>query len=134
MRAARLQLNERDWGDLKKTLRLRAFAKINTGLRILHPRPDSYHEIRTIYQTIALHDRLGVSLSKAPGDIVVECDNPAIPGGPGNLVYRACQAWAQARDWLGAIRVQIAKTIPAGAFDTLIMPKAPLKPAYVMIV
>jgi len=100
---------------LKKTLRLRAFAKINTGLKILHKRPDGYHEIRTIYQTIALHDRLGISISKAARGIAVECDNPAIPGGPGNLVYRACEAWAQARGWRGRIRVQVDKVIPPGS-------------------
>jgi 4-diphosphocytidyl-2-C-methyl-D-erythritol kinase len=100
---------------LPKTLRVRAFAKINTGLKILGKRPDNYHEIRTIYQTIGLHDRLGVSLSKTGKGIAVECDNPAIPGGQGNLVYRTCEAWAHARGWRGAIRVQIEKAIPLGS-------------------
>jgi 4-diphosphocytidyl-2-C-methyl-D-erythritol kinase len=100
---------------LKKTLRVRAFAKINTGLKILRKRPDGYHEIRTIYQTIALHDRLAISISKTGKGILVGCDNPAIPGGQGNLVYRACEAWAQARGWRGSIRVQIEKVIPVGS-------------------
>ncbi len=100
---------------LPKTLRLRAFAKINTGLKILRKRPDGYHEIRTIYQTIGLHDRLEISISKAGKGIAVECDNPAIPGGPGNLVYRTCEAWAQARGWRGRIQVQIEKVIPLGS-------------------
>jgi len=98
-----------------KTLRLRSFAKINTGLKILRPRPDGYHEIRTIYQTVGLHDRLAISISKAGKGIAVECDNPAIPGGQGNLVYRTCEAWAQARGWRGGIRVQIEKAIPLGS-------------------
>jgi len=100
---------------LPNTLRLRAFAKINTGLKILHKRPDGYHELRTIYQTIALHDRLEISISKAAKGIAVECDNPEIPGGPGNLVYRACEAWVKARGWRGGLRVQIEKTIPLGS-------------------
>ena len=100
---------------MPKTLRVRAFAKINAGLRILGKRPDNYHEIRTIYQTIGMHDRLGISLSKTGKGIAVECDNPAIPGGQGNLVYRTCEAWAQARDWRGAIRVEIEKVIPLGS-------------------
>ena len=37
-------------------VRLRAHAKINLDLRILGVRPDGYHELRTIFQTIALHD------------------------------------------------------------------------------
>jgi 4-diphosphocytidyl-2-C-methyl-D-erythritol kinase len=100
---------------LKNTLRLRAFAKINTGLKILSKRPDGYHEIRTIYQTIGLHDRLEISISKTRRGVAVECDNPAIPDGPGNLVYRTCEAWAQARGWRGGIQVQIRKTIPLGS-------------------
>ncbi len=46
---------------LPKTLRVRAFAKINAGLKILRKRPDGYHELRTIYQTIGLHDRVEIS-------------------------------------------------------------------------
>ena len=100
---------------LPKTLRLRAFAKINHGLKILRKRPDGYHELRTIYQTIGLHDRLEISLSRAGKGIRVECDNPSVPGGPGNLVHRAGEAWAQARGWRGGIKVCIHKTIPLGS-------------------
>jgi 4-diphosphocytidyl-2-C-methyl-D-erythritol kinase len=100
---------------LPKILRLRSFAKINTGLKILHKRPDSYHELRTIYQTIGLHDRLAISLSRAGKGIAVDCDNPAIPAGPGNLVYRTCEAWAEARHWCGRIQIQMAKVIPLGS-------------------
>ena len=100
---------------LPKTLRLRSFAKINHGLKILRKRPDGYHELRTIYQTIGLHDRLAISLSKAGEGISVDCDNPAIPAGPGNLVYRTCEAWARARAWRGRIHVEIGKVIPLGS-------------------
>lgn len=100
---------------MPKKLRLRSFAKINTGLKILRKRSDGYHEIRTIYQTIGLHDRLGISLSPAGKGIAVDCDNPVIPGGKGNLVYRACEAWAQACGWRGGIQVEIGKKIPLGS-------------------
>ncbi|HUI43551.1 MAG TPA: 4-(cytidine 5'-diphospho)-2-C-methyl-D-erythritol kinase [Terriglobia bacterium] len=96
-------------------LRLRAFAKINLGLRILGRRPDGYHEIRTVYQAISLADRLQVSLGPRAGEIVVETDDPAIPQGPGNLVYRACERWRSARRLNRGIRIFIEKTIPAGS-------------------
>jgi 4-diphosphocytidyl-2-C-methyl-D-erythritol kinase len=99
---------------LEKSIRLRAFAKINLGLRILAERPDGYHEIRTIYQTIALHDRLEISLRKAGEGICFECDNPEIPSGGGNLVYRACDLWRRARGFRGGVRVRLEKMIPAG--------------------
>ena len=99
---------------LKKTLRLRAFAKINAGLKIIGKRPDGYHEIRTIYQTITLHDKLEISLAPTAKEITVACDNPAVPAGKGNLVYRACELWRRARAWRGGIRVQLEKVIPLG--------------------
>jgi 4-diphosphocytidyl-2-C-methyl-D-erythritol kinase len=100
---------------LKKTLRLRAFAKINTGLKILGRRPDGYHEIRTIYQTITLHDRLEISVTRSANTLVVECAHPAVPSGRDNLVYRACELWRRARGWRGSIRVRIEKVIPLGS-------------------
>ena len=100
---------------MQKSIRLRAFAKINLGLRILSERPDGYHEIRTIYQTIALHDRLEISLRKAGEGIRLECDNPEIPSGAENLVYRACDLWRRARGFRGGVRVRLEKVIPAGS-------------------
>ena len=100
---------------LNKTLRLRAFAKINTGLKILGKRPDDYHEIRTIYQTITLADRLELGTSHGRNRIVIECNNPALPNGRGNLVYRACEQWRRARRWHGGIQVRLEKVIPLGS-------------------
>jgi 4-diphosphocytidyl-2-C-methyl-D-erythritol kinase len=100
---------------LKQTIRLRAFAKINLGLKILARRPDGYHAIRTVFQTIELHDRLEVSLSSGTRGLAVECDDPAVPEGRGNLVYRACEGWRRARHFRGGIRVRIHKAIPAGS-------------------
>jgi 4-diphosphocytidyl-2-C-methyl-D-erythritol kinase len=100
---------------LKSSLRVRAFAKVNLGLKIIGKRPDGYHEIRTVFQTVALHDRLEISLSRRPRGIVVECADPTIPAGRDNLVYRACQLWKRARGFRGGIRVQLVKRIPAGA-------------------
>jgi 4-diphosphocytidyl-2-C-methyl-D-erythritol kinase len=70
---------------LKPSIRLRAFAKINLGLKIVGKRPDGYHEIRTVFQTVALHDSLEISLARGQGRIFLECDDPAIPAGRGNL-------------------------------------------------
>jgi 4-diphosphocytidyl-2-C-methyl-D-erythritol kinase len=100
---------------LQKSIRLRAFAKINLGLRVLAERPDGFHEIRTIFQTIALHDRLEISLRRAGEGIRLECDSPEIPSGPENLVYRACDLWRRARGFRGGVRVRLAKVIPAGS-------------------
>jgi len=99
---------------LTSSIRIRAFAKINLGLKVRARRPDGYHEIFTIYQTIALHDRLTISLARS-GGVSVECDHPAIPGGRQNLVYQACELWKRARNYRGGIKVNLEKKIPMGA-------------------
>ncbi|NMB43313.1 MAG: 4-(cytidine 5'-diphospho)-2-C-methyl-D-erythritol kinase, partial [Clostridiales bacterium] len=45
-----------------KSIQLNAYAKINLGLDILGKRPDGYHEVRMIMQTIGLHDRLSMKI------------------------------------------------------------------------
>jgi 4-diphosphocytidyl-2-C-methyl-D-erythritol kinase len=100
---------------LHKFIGVRAFAKINVGLKILARRSDGYHEIRTVYQTLALHDRLELSLSASGGGTHVFCDDPAVPSGRDNLVYRSCELWRRARRFRGGIRVRIHKMIPAGS-------------------
>ena len=100
---------------LKKTIQARAFAKVNLGLKVLGKRPDGYHEIRTVYQTVSLSDEMEVSVSSRQGDIRVECDQPDIPSGPGNLVHRAAALWRRARGFKGGIRLRLRKRIPVGA-------------------
>jgi len=97
-------------------LRLRAFAKINLGLRILSRRPDHYHEIRTVYQAVSLADHLEVAVSSRPGGIVVEADDPTVPSGSENLAYKTCERWRQVRGGLRRqITIRIEKGIPAGS-------------------
>jgi len=101
--------------------RLRAFAKINLGLKILARRPDGYHEIRTVYQTVGLSDKLEISISPSSSACSAECgievvaDDPAVPSGPSNLAYRAAELWKQTRGFRGGIKVQLTKRIPAGS-------------------
>jgi 4-diphosphocytidyl-2-C-methyl-D-erythritol kinase len=100
---------------VKHSIALRAFAKINLGLRILGKRPDGYHEIRTLYQTIELNDRLEVALLPRLGGIQVECHHADVPSGRGNLVFRACELWKRARRFKGRIEICLEKHIPVGS-------------------
>ena len=70
-------------------MRVRAFAKINLSLRVLGTRADGYHELRTIFQSIALHDTLTVRA--VPGPFRLTCDDPGCPGDETNLVWRAAE-------------------------------------------
>ena len=57
------------------TVAVRSFAKINLGLYIGAQRSDGFHELRTVYQTIALHDVIRVSVGRGSG-IEILCDDP----------------------------------------------------------
>jgi len=74
-------------------------------------RPDNYHELRTIFQTISLHDTLSLSRTRQPG-IILETDDAALPTGPENLVYRAIDAIACEIGFRGGIRARLEKRIP----------------------
>ena len=75
---------------MANSLRLPAFAKINLCLHIMGRRPDGYHELRTIFQTISLHDTLKLSLTRSRGTL--ETDDPNCRRGPENLVFRAIES------------------------------------------
>lgn len=92
---------------------LPAFAKINLGLRVLGRRPDGYHELRTVFQTITLHDELTFS-ARNDERIELVCAQPDIPTDESNLVHRAAVALrARYRLRTGA-RIELRKRIPAG--------------------
>lgn len=92
--------------------RYRAHAKINLGLEVLHPRPDGYHEIRTVYQSIALCDHLDVFPARSA--ISLTCSDPGLGGGD-NLVLKAAHALADAHGCKKGARLELHKRIPQRA-------------------
>jgi 4-diphosphocytidyl-2-C-methyl-D-erythritol kinase len=92
--------------------RVRALAKINLDLRVLGRRPDGYHELRTVFQTISLADRIDLEFTPGrPTRIDLEDD----AGIPDNLVVRAAQAVFDAAGVRGHLRMRLEKRIPMGA-------------------
>lgn len=96
-----------------RNLRAEAFAKINLSLKVLGERPDGYHEIETVFQTIDLADTLDVA--DGEGDFRLETDDPAVPADERNLVHRAGAALARRFGVPASARVRLTKRIPAGA-------------------
>ena len=97
-------------------MRVRAFAKINRSLRVLGTRADGYHELRTIFQSIALHDTLTIRATRGPFELT--CDDPACPVDATNLIARAAAAmWKAAgrRGAAGGVAIALAKRIPMQA-------------------
>ena len=97
---------------MKKTLRLPAFAKVNLCLHVLGRRPDGYHELRTIFQAISLHDTLELSLAPSAAGITLETDDAGLPVGRENLVCRAIEAIGGEIGLRGGVHAKLAKRIP----------------------
>jgi 4-diphosphocytidyl-2-C-methyl-D-erythritol kinase len=89
-------------------LKLPSFAKINWTLRILGKRPDGYHEVVTVLQSISLCDEITFELRD--DDVVsLTCDDPTIPVDDSNLIVKA----AKALPGRTGVNVHLTKKIPA---------------------
>src|SRR5258708_27402799 len=98
----------------RSPLTLPAFAKVNLSLRVLGKRPDGYHELDTVLQTISLHDTITFTITET-AEIVLSCDDRSLPTGADNLVYRAAES-LQTRFAPGrGVRIRLLKRIPAQA-------------------
>ena len=98
------------------TATLKASAKINLDLRIVGRRPDGFHELRTVFQTLALADVL--TIRRARGPLRLEGSALGVPLDRSNLVWRAAAAAWRAAGERGPVRgvsIALEKRIPAAA-------------------
>jgi 4-diphosphocytidyl-2-C-methyl-D-erythritol kinase len=93
------------------TVNVRSFAKINLGLRIGAPRADGFHELLTVYQTIALHDVIRVSVERGAG-IEIRCEDPQVPRDATNTCYQIVQRAMAALGSRGRVVIDIEKRLP----------------------
>jgi 4-diphosphocytidyl-2-C-methyl-D-erythritol kinase len=103
---------------VKRHLRISvpAYAKVNLDLRVLGSRPDGYHELRTVFQSIELHDTL--ICTERDGPFALKCRRPGVPLDDTNLVWRAAAALWKALGRPGApggAVITIEKVIPVSA-------------------
>lgn len=85
---------------------MKSYAKINWALRITGKRPDGFHDLETVFQTISLHDELTFTPASA---MSLSCSDPTIPLDESNLVLRAARA-VDAQP----TAIHLEKRIPAG--------------------
>lgn len=91
---------------------VRAYAKINLGLRILRKRPDGYHDIETVFHRVALHD----TISMVAGDrLELVCEADAVPADERNLALRAALLLRESTGTRQGVSVTLTKRIPVGA-------------------
>jgi len=96
---------------MKKTVRLKAFAKVNLCLQVLGKQPDGYHELRTVFQAISLHDSLELRFSSW-GEISLEIVDAELPADSTNLVWRAIDALKHDLGLKGGVHARLTKRIP----------------------
>jgi 4-diphosphocytidyl-2-C-methyl-D-erythritol kinase len=99
-----------------REVRIPAFAKINLCLDILGKRADGYHELRTIFQSVSLHDDLHLRASRQNGIALSIQGNAVLSREPfqKNLVYRAVDALRHELKIHSGVEIELRKTIPAG--------------------
>ena len=93
------------------TVAVRSFAKINLGLYIGATRADGFHGLRTVYQTITLHDVIRVGVGRGSG-IEILCKDPRVPLDSSNTCWRIAERMMDALGATGRVTVEIEKKLP----------------------
>ena len=97
---------------MSMAVRVPAFAKLNLALRVLFKRPDGYHELRSVFQTISLADEIRITFRRARRTRIRMAGNVDIPD---NLIVRAAQLCLDEMKVSAAIDFALDKRIPMGA-------------------
>ncbi len=92
-------------------IQVRSFAKINLGLCIGAARANGFHELRTVYQTIALHDVIAVGVTRGSG-IEIRCADSRVPSGEANTCYRIAERVMSTLGAKGRVVIDIQKRLP----------------------
>jgi 4-diphosphocytidyl-2-C-methyl-D-erythritol kinase len=94
-------------------IRVRSYSKINLGLAIGAPRPDGYHALATLYQTLALHDLVTVSARRAATTrIVLRSNDPRVPRDARNTAWKMIEKALGRLEMQAEVVVHIQKNLP----------------------
>ena len=95
-------------------LRYKAMAKINLGLDVLRRRPDGYHEVKMVMQTVGIYDVN--TMEKLAEDVIrVSTDKEELPSDESNLIYKAAKLMKNTFGISGGVAVKLEKNIPIAA-------------------
>lgn len=96
-------------------MKLAAFAKINLSLGVFEKRPDGFHNIESVMQSVSLHDI--ITLTPVSSGIEVTCNDPDVPLGKQNLAYKVAKLFFshESRVSSQGVKIHIQKNIPIAA-------------------
>jgi 4-diphosphocytidyl-2-C-methyl-D-erythritol kinase len=96
--------------------RVRSHAKINLGLAIGPTRPDGFHALTTIYQTLAIHDFVDVTAvalpSGSPSEITISCTEKFVPCDDRNTCWKIVERAMQRLKLAARVTIHIDKKLP----------------------
>ena len=93
-------------------IELKAYGKINLGLDVLRKRPDGYHDLDMIMQTVDVYDDILIAKTENSGEITVKTDALVLSNGTDNLAYMAAKALLDEFGIGQGISINIHKRIP----------------------
>src|SRR5579863_10410485 len=93
-------------------MRVTAHAKINFFLEITGKRPDGYHTLSIVFQTISLGDKLSFETAKG---LSLACSDAALPTDERNLVMKAALRLREALNESQGAKIHLEKKVPMGA-------------------
>lgn len=92
----------------------RAYAKINLMLAVTGKRPDGYHDLQTVFQSLSLHDTL--TFTASTGDkLILTTNYPSLSAGSDNLIWRAAERLKQFYKVKQGVKISLEKRIPLAA-------------------
>ncbi len=97
-----------------KPRRFRSFAKINLGLEVVGKLPSGYHELKTLFATLSLHDIIEIAETRGGAGVRVRCDHPDVPDDETNLAHRAAVLMQRLSGRQTGIAIEVQKRIPVG--------------------
>jgi 4-diphosphocytidyl-2-C-methyl-D-erythritol kinase len=90
---------------------VRSYAKINIGLCIGAARPDGFHDLCTVYQTLAIHDTVRVDVTRGSG-IEIRCKDARVPSDESNTCWRIADRVMKSLKQRGKVVITIEKQLP----------------------
>ncbi len=98
-----------------KTIKIKAPAKINLSLKVLGKRPDGFHEIESVMQTINLYDYIALSLTHMHNNIVMDGNHEIFHMYGKNIAYKAAEIFFKRMGIRQGINIYVEKNIPISA-------------------
>lgn len=93
---------------------IKANAKINLALDVLGERPNGYHDVKMIMQSVDLYDELNIEKT-GDSSIIITCENNELECNESNLIYKAAKRIMEYVGREDGVRIELTKNIPIAA-------------------